>query len=68
MFSFGPTTQIVGETASWLATNSAAALIAPDEGWKRRLIEELVARLMQAELGVTAFRWTDHFVRDLHFE
>jgi hypothetical protein len=66
--SFGPATQTVGETSRWLATHSAAALLAPDEGWSRQLIENLVTRLMTEELGVSAFRWTDHFVRDLRLE
>lgn len=66
--SFGPVEQTVGETTRWLASNSAAALLAPDEGWSRKLIEETVARLIAEELSVKEFRWTDHFVRDLRVD
>jgi|LQYC01.1.fsa_nt_gi Acyl carrier protein len=66
--SIGPTRQTVGDTMSWLASNAAAALLAPDQGWSRQLIEETVARLIAQELGIREFRWTDRFVRDLRVD
>ena len=63
--SFGTSTQTLGDTAKYLAATTPHSLMAESEGWSRPRIEEIVRRLMDQELGVTEFRWSDQFVRDL---
>jgi hypothetical protein len=55
----------VGATARRLATEAPRIFKDPGDGWNRVDLERVVARLMQEHLGITSFRWDQHFVRDL---
>jgi hypothetical protein len=68
LFAFGPPKQTVGDTANYLAVTAPASLLQPSEGWSRGAIEAVVRNLMQEELGVSEFKWTDRFVQDLHLD
>jgi hypothetical protein len=63
--SFGTPTQTLGDTAKYLTATAPHSLMTETEGWSRPRIEAIVRRLMDEELGVTAFQWSDQFVRDL---
>jgi hypothetical protein len=58
----------VGDTARHLATRCPVSLKAPSQNWIRTEIAELITRLLADQLGVTNFKMTDHFVRDLKLQ
>lgn len=55
----------IGQTAQYLATHDAAALLGPGEGWSRSSVQETVTRLMRDHLRINKFGWDQEFVRDL---
>jgi Phosphopantetheine attachment site len=55
----------VGSTARRLAINIPGALKDPGIGWNRQDVERIVVELMRDKLGITTFRWNQHFVKDL---
>ena len=61
----GPSTATVGETAEYLAVQSAVASRRPDALWSRREIEFVVRGLAAEDLGISDLPWDAEFVRDL---
>lgn len=54
----------VGDTARYLATHAPGMLVR-ESSWSRTQIEEVFSRLLCGTLGITAFGWDQHFVKDL---
>jgi hypothetical protein len=55
----------LGTVAMHLARRAPAWLKGDDRTWTRAEIERVVRALMIEELGISSFRWTDRFVKDL---
>jgi hypothetical protein len=60
--------ETVGRTARFIATRCPTALKGSSKTWTPAEITEVITRLMVDQLGVTRFRMTDHFVRDLKLD
>jgi hypothetical protein len=55
----------LGGTARYLATYTPGAFKPERAAWTRREVEQVITRLMLEELGISQFRWDQHFVKDL---
>lgn len=55
----------VGAAAVHLAKHAPAAVKGSRAKWTRREIEQTVEELIKYHLGISSFRYDDHFVRDL---